>query len=180
MKNRTLHRHTESGFSLVELIVVLVLLGILMSIATLNFNQWMNKSNLETQVRKMVIDLSEIRVMAFTTKKRHSFTINQSSYAFKSYSSEDEDKCTGGTVLPGRTVNVDYKLKKASGAYYSGSCADVNGDTIEIDSRGMLSGSLGNTIVFEYSNLSPVVDCVKIHVLRINPGKYDGSTCNDN
>lgn len=177
MKYRGLCRHAETGFSIVELVVVIGIIGILLSIGTINFSQWLVKNRVEAQVRQMVTDFSELRVKAFTLKQRHSITVNQSSYVFKSYTSENEDKCTGGTDVPGKTVQVNYKLKRDS-AYFTGSCADVGGDTFEIDTRGMLVGSTG--IVFlEYPNASPVVDCFTIHKLRINPGKKNGSACDD-
>lgn len=176
MKTGGLYRYTEAGFSIVELVLVIAIMGILMSIATINFNQWMVKNRVEAQVRQMVTDFSELRVNAFTQKKRHSITIDQSRYIFKSYSSENEDKCDGGTEVPGKNVQVNFKLKRAA-AYYDGSCANVGGDTFEIDTRGMLVGSTA-TVFLESPEVSAAVDCFSMHTIRINPGKKDGSNCN--
>ena len=178
MKTDVFSRHSESGFSLIELLIVISIMGILLSIVSINFKQWMVKNRVEAQVRQMVSDFSELRTKAFTTKQRHSITIFQSRYVFESYSSEGEDKCTGGTPVPGKTSDVDFKLKKTSD-YFTGSCANVGGDTFEIDGRGMLVGTTG-TIYLDYDNASPVVDCFRISTLRINPGKKNGSSCDDN
>ena len=173
MKISVLRKIGEAGFSLIELVVVMGIIGILLSIGTINFNQWLVKSRVEAQVRQMVTDFSELRVMAFTRKQRHSITVNRLSYVFKSYSSEDEDKISGGTIIPPETHSVNFPLKSDSGTDYAGT-------VFEIDSRGMTL-TIGGTIYLDYQNASPVVDCLSMNYIRINPGKRNAawSNCDD-
>src|SRR5690349_14899987 len=96
------NRHSELGFSLTELIVVIAIISILLSVTTLNFHDWQVKNNVEAQVRQMVTDFSDLRVRAFTMKQKHSITLYSTYYVFKSYSSDDESK-TAGQVIPGGT-----------------------------------------------------------------------------
>jgi prepilin-type N-terminal cleavage/methylation domain-containing protein len=167
----------QSGFTLVELVVVIAIISVLLAISTLYFNQWMRNKNAEAEVRQISTDINELRVRAMTTKNRHSITINTSRYSFQNYSTDDLSKCTGGTPY-GKTTNVTFKLKKNATDYYVGSCSDVGGDTFEIDQRGMLVGSTGS-IFLDYGG-SASLDCLILDTVRVNVGKTDatGAKCN--
>jgi type II secretory pathway pseudopilin PulG len=173
VKSRGLYRHAEAGFSIVELVVVIGILGTLLSIGTISFTQWLVKHRVEAQVRQMVTDFSELRIKAFTRKQRHSITVNKLGYIFKSYSSDNENLTSGGTIIPPNVRPVNYPLK-------SDASTDYAGTVFEIDSRGMLLGTIG-TIYLDYQNGSPFVDCLTIHYIRINQGKRNAawSACDD-
>ena len=160
----------EYGFSLIELIITIAIIGIALSIGTLNFNQWMLKSRVEAQVKQMVSDISELRIRALTMKQRHSVTLDATSYTFKSYSSENQTKFNGNTIAGG-THNVTYGLKKTpTGSNYGG-------EVFQIYENGMLS-DLPATVFLDY-NGSAATDCLIISTARVNPGKKSGATCND-
>lgn len=173
------HKIGESGFSLTELIVVLAIMTTLLSIVTISFHDWQVKNNVEAQVKKMATDISELRVRAMTMKQRQSITLTSNSYVFKFYTSDSdsEPKCTGGTLLPGKTFNVAYKLKRNATDFYNGTCENVGGDTFEIDERGMLVGSTA-TIFIDNSG-SATLDCLTLHTVRVNVGKTNGANCDD-
>lgn len=154
-------REQSPGFSLLELVVVIVISSILLNIAYLNFQDWQLKNNVEAQVKQMVTDFSALRVRAMTTKQRYSITVNAKNYVFKSYSSDDEPLALG-TIIPGGTRTVNYGLKTDSSTFYS--------DFVyEIDQRGMLVNSNGGTIYLD-SNRPNTIDCLTIGVVRINAG----------
>jgi len=62
---------SNHGFSLIELIVIMVIIGILATIAALNFSQWQRKYAIEGQVKEMLADLSNVRMQAIQTKREH-------------------------------------------------------------------------------------------------------------
>ena len=155
------------GFALTELIVVIAIIAILLGIAVPNYSQWQRKHYVESQVKEMTSDFSELRLRAMTRKQRHSITVNQSNYTFKSYSSDDELLAAGTPVPPATAViptrTVKKQLKSNSTTYYSG-------ETFEIDPRGLLVGISG-TIYLDDSNSGAYIDCLTLHTVRINPGK---------
>jgi type IV fimbrial biogenesis protein FimT len=176
-----MHMSSHTGFSLVELLVVIVLISTLLTVATLNFHDMQVKSNVESQVRNMATDINEIRLRALTMKQRHTIVLNKNSYTFQSYSTEEMPKCSGGVPagvsIPGKPVTVVVNsLKKSSGSYYAGSCLNIGGDTIEIDARGMLVGSPA-TVFIDYPGKTASLDCLIIHTIRVNPGSTNGANC---
>jgi len=173
---------THSGFSLIELLVVIAIIVISSSLVAFGVKDYQEKSKVERQVRQIATDIGEIRIRALTMKQRHNLVLNQTGYVFQSYSSDDQPKCSGtspgGTNLPGKSINTTYQLKKNATTYYAGSCANVGGDTYEIDQRGMLSGTTA-TIFIDYPGTTAALDCLTLHTIRVNVGKKNGANCDD-
>jgi len=170
---RIIRLNDFDGFSIIELLVVIAISVTLMTISTISFNNWQVKLRVEAQVRQMVADFNEIRVRALTMKQRHSITLNANSYVFRSYDSEEEDLFTGGTIIPGGTHTVAYKLKKNA-------TTDYAAEVYEIDQRGANVSSVA-TIYLEYPGTTTGLNCIKLHTVRINPGNSAtiGGTCDD-
>lgn len=162
----------DAGFTIVELVVVVAIIATLLTIGTVEFNSWMTKNRVESQVNKMVTDFNELRLRAITRKQRHSITLNPSNYVLKSLSSAEESVLTGGTEIPGGTKSVVYQLKKNSTTTH-------NNTVLEVTERGLLL----STVAYVYldTTVSANIDCLAIHTARTNPGKKNAawSACDD-
>jgi prepilin-type N-terminal cleavage/methylation domain-containing protein len=171
----------SAGFTLIEVLVVIAIIAIFSSIATLQFNKWNIKTRIEAQIKQMATDISEVRVRAFTTKQRHSITLSTYSYVFKSYSTDtwtsDDELLAHGTVIPGGTHSVTYSLKKSastSGSVdYEGTAADI----LEFNERGMLSSTTATVFLGGAAKTSSAaVNCLTIHISRVNVGKENDTS----
>ena len=71
----------ERGFTLIEMLIVIAIMGILLAIATLQFNQYTIKANIEKQVRTMYADLMKARSEALLQKDPRSVTVAAAQYS---------------------------------------------------------------------------------------------------
>lgn len=161
----------SAGFSLVELLVVLAIIGTLLGISTLAFHDWVVKSRVEAQVRQMVTDISSTRIRALTRKQRCSIELGAKKYVFRSYSSEGEP-LSAGTIIPGGG-DVVFGLKSGPSTFFAN-------QRLEIDQRGILDTAATLPIFLEYDG-NASLDCLNLHAIRVNAGKKNtaGDTCDD-
>jgi prepilin-type N-terminal cleavage/methylation domain-containing protein len=155
----------NKAFSLVELVVVIAIMGTLMAIVTLNFNDWQRKAQIERQTRELFADLNQARIDSLHTKKRHSIVMQPNSYIFKRYSSENEDQDAGTAVL---TRTVSYQITKGTGS-------SITNEVTEFDIRGFTNNS--ETFRINPVGTSAMVDCILISIGRTNLGKMENGTC---
>ena len=156
----------ENGFSLTELIVIMGLISILLSIATINFNQWQNKAFIERDTRELQASLTDLRQKAMTRKLVHTATINAGNYLFKQFTSASDDgNATKDTI---QTKVAGIPLSNASGTPWSNL-------VITFDDRGYTSDNA--TIVVGPADSFAAVNCLVVSTARINLGKMNGGKC---
>lgn len=165
------------GFALLELIVVLVIIGILLSIGSINFSSWQRRYQTERQTREMQSDLVNLRLSAMQTKQRSAALLGPNQYIFKTYSSDNEDLISGGTRT--LTKSVPYEFRQLSGGSYDAFAFNVTSDVIDIDIRGFVRNVPGNmTIVTLPVVVNAGEDCIVVSTARTNIGRMtDASTC---
>ena len=159
--------HRDAGFTLVELMVILILMGIMFSIGGLNFNNWQRKSHIERQARETISDLNAARTDSIFRKQRHSIVINSGAtgYVFKRYSSLDENRLAGTVIM---TKTARYQFAKAAGT-------SAANRIFEFDLQGF-------TTDWDSIRINPVdsgaaFDCIVIAASRTNIGKMEGGSC---
>ncbi|HEY4745506.1 MAG TPA: type II secretion system protein [Desulfuromonadaceae bacterium] len=165
-----MNRH---GFSLIELLVVIVLIGIVLTIATLNFSSMNRKAGIERETRELLTDLNTARLDSVYRKQRHAIIFQPNSYIMKRYSSQDESDQYGGDTTTGIVLSktLPYQITKESGS----SLADY--PTV-FDIRGFVSNVGGNfTIRVNPSYSGAAFDCIVISVGRTNIGTMQGGSC---
>ncbi|MDD2898471.1 MAG: type II secretion system protein [Desulfuromonadaceae bacterium] len=159
----------NSGFSLIELIITIAIMGIVMSIATINFQSWQTKNWMEAQLRGILVDLNEARTNSFTQKINHSITFQPDSYVLKNYSSDNEPRSAGRTIT---SKKLRYGITKKSNSNLAASIAN---EFVEFDSRGLASNSF--TIIMNPLETDVAVNCLVVFDTRMNLGKVNGTEC---
>jgi prepilin-type N-terminal cleavage/methylation domain-containing protein len=156
----------ERGLSLLELLTTIVIISVFLALGTLDFNAWQKKYAIEGQVKEMMVDLTDARLLAIQQKKRHTVVLNPTSYIFRRYSSEGD---AVGTQVFSKTLK--YQIQQFS----SGTLTAFNNTTIAIDERGYTTNTM--TIAVGFGLATPALDCLTVHTARINMGKINGTSC---
>ena len=66
----------DAGFTMIELLITLVLVGIVMAIAIPSFRGWVDNSNLKAAARTLSTDINYLRESALSTGRSHTVAYN--------------------------------------------------------------------------------------------------------
>lgn len=158
------NKPARSGFTLVEIVAVIAIIGVVMGVSALSFTSWRKKNNIESQTRELFTVFMEARNNSFMQKKAYEVVLEPNNYVLRSYSSE-------GDVLGSnlRSKNLTYTLTK------NGTSASVSGLATKFDLSGYTTTY--NTIVVNPVDAAASLNCLVVYATRINMGKMNGTTC---
>ncbi|MFC1812435.1 GspH/FimT family pseudopilin, partial [Thermodesulfobacteriota bacterium] len=131
----------QSGFSLIELLVVIVILGALMAITVPNYLTYIPKSRLKTAARDLYSELQLAKMAAIKVNGDCTVT-----YATSPDRYTIEYTLGGGGATQTKTVNLaDYK----SGVKFDGPGTETfDSPTINFNSRGLRDAPAGNAYAY--------------------------------
>jgi len=144
----------EDGFTLLEVLTVMAIIGILLGIATLQFNEMSKKAAIEGQVQTLHADLMAARLKALYGKRDR--TVRIIGRQFSLYSS------TVTSVIPEQQKTMTFPV-------FANTSTDIT-----FDSNGLTTNLLSLCIdpLNDLSKSNPAsVDSLVVSQARINIGK---------
>ncbi len=160
----------QSGFTLVELMVVVSITILLLAWGVPSYSSWKKKHEVENQVFQLYSDLQFARMNAYSHKIASGICwaggTSLTSYTIRSDSNDNgQIDDSGGFTQIGNGVTSKYTIT-----------SNVSETSVTFDGRGFLSP---NTPVMFYisPNYGAANDCVGVSSTRITVGKKNGSTC---
>lgn len=170
----------KSGFTIIELIVVLAILSILIGIAGISGKAWLDRSRVETQMKELFVDLMNARVSAMQRSRLHIVTFSPSAVAATQYTIyEDTTDAAGNTVPDGDgelQMGSDRQIKQRNiSSIYS---MQTGAARIDFDQRGLASVLVGTQTVRVNGSFGAAYDCIVISLTRTRMGAWNAGTNN--
>jgi prepilin-type N-terminal cleavage/methylation domain-containing protein len=183
----------EDGFSLIELLVVIVILGIVAGLGTVSFRGWVSKHELESQVKEMYTDLMNARFTAMHQNKTHFVTLSANqlrAYEDTSPTPNGDGALTVGSDGPlciwerkrGEPVDATCPSNSSlsfKNLKYPATWSDTASTELAFNVRGLYNSLTPKTICV-FSTHNPSYDCIVVSQTRIIMGKLknQNSGCN--
>ncbi|OGW37794.1 MAG: hypothetical protein A2Y97_08755 [Nitrospirae bacterium RBG_13_39_12] len=168
----------EDGVTLVELIVVVSVMVALVVGLAFSFQGWMSTSKIESEVKDMYADLTNVRARAMQRNRMHFVTFTARQYTIYEDTSPAPDG--NGSLEPGADTQVLQKNTNPSSPI-NATTADplrftTNGLALDADlpSSDATYGNYG-TVRMTYTDSNPDYDCIVVSETRTNLGKWNGS-----
>lgn len=165
----------KGGFTIIELLVVMIIASILIAIASISGKMWWDKYRVEAQMKEMFTDLMNSRVNAMQRNRMHIVTFSPSAAAATQYTiyEDTSPQPDGNGTL--ETVSDRQVMQKNINSSYA---VQTGAAQINFDQKGLVSGMVGTTITVRVNgSFSAAYDCIEITLTRIRMGEWDGATC---
>jgi prepilin-type N-terminal cleavage/methylation domain-containing protein len=165
----------ESGFGLIELMIVVSLVGILVVILGNSYARWSRKYKVENAVKTMHAQLLNARARAVTHTRFHFVTVSgtpATQYAVHEDSSPAPD---GNGVFE---AGSDTRIVQGDTAPYPITLMLAGGATALSFNRNGIANASGH---IRLDPLDPTInadyDCIDIATTRLKVGKFNESVC---
>jgi prepilin-type N-terminal cleavage/methylation domain-containing protein len=175
------------GFTLLEILIVIALIGTLSGIAILAYSQWQRKYNVEAQVKEMLSDLTNARLMAIQTKREHRVFLNPMAYTTVRYEDENDqprvDASDGGNIVDSHGIIIGNRQYAKTLKYTIQQLNTTNGSVNALSNTPLIFNDRGYsttriTIVFDWGRNEGALNCLVVHDARINIGRINNAnTC---
>ncbi|MFH2122310.1 MAG: prepilin-type N-terminal cleavage/methylation domain-containing protein [Pseudomonadota bacterium] len=153
----------EGGFTLVELMVIIAIIGIFAAIATLNFSQMNDKYRIESYTKEIHALLMRARNDAANTNTQRIVTLAANQVQVTNDNNGDSVVNAGDT-----TITTNYPRFVIQSAI----------NPIIFDRRGIINIVANQTLqIIHPGNSAPGVDCIVVFATRINIGRMTGGAC---
>ncbi len=158
----------KKGFTIVELVVVIAIISVLLSLATISFSKWSRKNNIESQAKTIYADLMNTRAQALY-QKNGGQTVKIVSRTISTYSPiiATTDTTTAPTRRTALTFSVATSLADLQIDFDQDGVATING----------VATNDNSCICIQPRNSDAAYDSIVVSRTNIELGKLNGTGC---
>jgi prepilin-type N-terminal cleavage/methylation domain-containing protein len=172
----------NSGFSLLEMLVTMVIVSVLLSIAAISGSAWLKQYQVESQTKQLYTDLMNARAQAM--QRNRTFFVVMAATQYTIYEDTNPGPDGDGVLQPANDTRI---LQKSLNANYSLTIPPVAATSINFEPKGLASMSPGligpppsvyvPATIFVTSRFNAAYDCIVIEPMRTTMGAWNGANC---